>query len=147
MKYRYTKYIGDPLDEIDIEDLVSKLSDLLLSSGFGNPHGMDDAERTMQALHDAILDALLNQGMLSDEMLEKLLGDSQEPLRSPAGNGGALPFCNGCLLAPQRRILAWLVTQPEREGTIWVLFRAPPHSFGTAAECSCSSVLSASSGS
>ena len=35
MKYRYSKYIGDPLDEIDIEDLVSKLSDLLLSSGFG----------------------------------------------------------------------------------------------------------------
>ena len=33
MKYRYSKYIGDPLEDIDLEDLVSKLSDLLLSSG------------------------------------------------------------------------------------------------------------------
>jgi Ca-activated chloride channel family protein len=86
VKYRYTKYIGDPLDEIDIEDLVSKLSDLLLSSGFGNPHGFDESEHTMQALHDAILDALFNGGMLSEEMIEKLLGDpadgDQEEMRS-----------------------------------------------------------------
>src|SRR6476659_9454340 len=75
MKYRYTKFTGDALDELDLEDLVSKLSDLLLSSGFGNPHSMDDQERTMQALHDAILDALFNGGVLPDDTLERLLGD------------------------------------------------------------------------
>ena len=75
MKYRYTKYIGDPLEDIDIEDLVSKLSDLLLASGFGNPYATDDNERTMQALHDAILDALFNGGVLPDETIERLLGD------------------------------------------------------------------------
>jgi Ca-activated chloride channel family protein len=36
---------------------------------------MDSEERTLQALHDAILDALLNGGMLSDDALERLLGD------------------------------------------------------------------------
>jgi len=75
MKYRYTKYTGDELDDLDLEDLVSKLSDLLLASGFGNPHGMDEEERTMQALHDAILDALFNGGVLPEETIEKLLGD------------------------------------------------------------------------
>ncbi len=75
MKYRYTKYTGDLLDELDIEDLVSKLSDLLLSSGFGNPYATDDNDRTMQALHDAILDALFNGGVLPDEAIERLLGD------------------------------------------------------------------------
>jgi Ca-activated chloride channel family protein len=75
MKYRYTKFTGDALDDLDIEDLVSKLSDLLLSSGFGNPYGMDEQERTMQALHDAILDALFNGGVLPEETLERLLGD------------------------------------------------------------------------
>ncbi len=75
MKYRYTKFTGDPLDELDLEDLVSKLSDLLLSSGFGNPHGHNDEERTMQALHDAILDALFNGGVLPEETIERLLGD------------------------------------------------------------------------
>src|SRR5216117_742038 len=86
MKYRYTKYTGDDLDDLDLEDLVSKLSDLLLASGFGNPHGMDDAERTMQALHDAILDALFNGGVLPEETIEKLLGEpadgDQEEMRT-----------------------------------------------------------------
>src|SRR5947209_14276318 len=75
MKYRYTKYIGDELDGLDLEDLVAKLSDLLLASGFGNPYGTDEDERTMQALHDAILDALFNGGVLPEETIERLLGD------------------------------------------------------------------------
>jgi Ca-activated chloride channel family protein len=75
VKYRYTKFTGDELDDLDLEDLVAKLSDLLLSSGFGSPHAMDDDERTMQALHDAILDALFNGGVLPEETLERLLGD------------------------------------------------------------------------
>ena len=75
MKYRYTKFTGDPLEELDLEDLVAKLSDLLLSSGFGNPYGTSDDDRTMQALHDAILDALFNGGVLPEETVERLLGD------------------------------------------------------------------------
>jgi Ca-activated chloride channel homolog len=78
MKFRYTKYTGDLLDEIDLEDLVSKLSDLLLSSGFSNPWAdpsMGDEDRTMQALHDAILEALFSGGVLSDEALQQLLGE------------------------------------------------------------------------
>jgi len=75
VKYRYTKFTGDELDGLDLEDLVAKLSDLLLSSGFGNPYAMDDDDRTMQALHDAILDALFNGGVLPEETIERLLGD------------------------------------------------------------------------
>ena len=78
MKYRYTKYTGDLLDEIDLEDLVSKLSDLLLSSGFSNPWGDPsdgDEDRSMQALHDAILEALFSGGVLSEEALARLLGE------------------------------------------------------------------------
>ena len=77
MKYRYTKYTGNLLDEIDIDDLVSKLSDLLLSSGFSNPWGgqSDEEDRTMQALHDAILEALFSGGMLSEEAIQQLLGE------------------------------------------------------------------------
>jgi Ca-activated chloride channel family protein len=78
MKYRYTKYTGDLLDEIDLEDLVSKLSDLLLSSGFSNPWAdpsMGDEDRTMQALHDAILEALFSGGVLSEDALQQLLGE------------------------------------------------------------------------
>src|SRR3954470_9986260 len=78
MKYRYTKYTGDLLDQIDLEDLVSKLSDLLLTSGFSNPWAdpsSGDEDRSMQALHDAILEALFSGGVLSEEALQKLLGE------------------------------------------------------------------------
>jgi Ca-activated chloride channel family protein len=78
MKYRYTKYTGELLDEIDLEDLVSKLSDMLLSSGFSNPWGdpsAGDEDRTMQALHDAILEALFSGGVLSEDALQQLLGE------------------------------------------------------------------------
>jgi Ca-activated chloride channel family protein len=80
VKYRYSKFTGEDLDEIDLEELLSKLSDLLLSSGFDNPHGLPyededgEAGHAWQALHDAIMEALLNGGMLSEDTLERLLG-------------------------------------------------------------------------
>ena len=83
MKYRYSRFVADLVDEIDMESLVSKLSDLLLSSGFNNPWDpQSEDDRTMQALHDAILDALLNGGALSEEMLNQLIGDATDPAAS-----------------------------------------------------------------
>ena len=76
MKYRYTRYTGDELEGIDLEDLLSKLSDLLLGSGFDNPRDPQSSQgHSAQDLHDAILEALLSGGLLSRETLEKLLGD------------------------------------------------------------------------
>jgi Ca-activated chloride channel family protein len=79
MKYRYTKYIEELLDGLDMEALVSRLSDLLLSSGFNNPWDpQSEADQSMQALHDAVLDALLNGGVMSDEMLQKLMKEPSD---------------------------------------------------------------------
>ena len=81
MRYRYTRYTGDELEGIDLDELVAKLSRLLLSSGFGDPSGQyadpsgEDDDESLQSLHDAILDALLNGGLLSDDALQRLLGD------------------------------------------------------------------------
>ncbi len=88
MKYRYSRFIADLSSEIDLESLVSRLSDLLLASGFNTPWDpQSDDDRTMQALHDAILDALLNGGMLSDEMLERLMDGqpNEADERDPTG--------------------------------------------------------------
>ena len=75
MRYKYTKYRPEDLEDVDLEDLISRLSDMLLGSGFDDPYGIpgEDDGHSMQALHDAILEAILS-GALSDEMLEKLLG-------------------------------------------------------------------------
>ncbi len=76
MKYRYSKFTGEDLDDLDLEELLSQLSEMLLGSGFDDPHGFpgEDAGHSMQALHDAILEALLNGGLLSAETLEKMFG-------------------------------------------------------------------------
>jgi Ca-activated chloride channel family protein len=87
VKYKYQKYVPSLLDELDMDELMSKLSDLLLSSGFDSPWGdpSDSYDRTMQALHDAILEALFSGGVLPPDMLEKLFGEpadaDQEQMR------------------------------------------------------------------
>jgi Ca-activated chloride channel family protein len=74
VRYKYSRFTGDDLDELDLEDLLSKLSDLLLSSGFSGADG-DRAvdERSQQALHDAILEALLTGDLLPQELINQLL--------------------------------------------------------------------------
>jgi Ca-activated chloride channel family protein len=72
---RYHRYIGELWEDLDLEDLVGELSDFLLQSGFGYEPGDWDQD-DLQALHDAILEALLRRGLLSEEDLEKLMGDA-----------------------------------------------------------------------
>ncbi len=80
MRFKYGKYVPSLADDLDLEELVSSLSELLLSSGFQTQFGDGslDGDRTMQALHDAILDALLNGGLLPDDVLEKLFGEQAD---------------------------------------------------------------------
>ena len=73
---RYHRYIGELWDDLDLEDLVGGLSDFLLQSGFEMEQGEWD-EDSLQALHDAILDALMKRGLLSDEDLQQLMGDEE----------------------------------------------------------------------
>jgi Ca-activated chloride channel family protein len=77
MRFKYSKYTGEELEGLDLEDLVSQLSDLLLFSGFNDPYGYNSGEeRSMQALHDAILDALLRGDVLSQDVIDQLLQQS-----------------------------------------------------------------------
>jgi Ca-activated chloride channel homolog len=77
---RYGKYVGEPADAIDLEELVKRLGDFFLQSGFESQfYGMSelDPEKSMEALREAILRALqegdlLPEGALSDEMRELL---------------------------------------------------------------------------
>ncbi|HWQ00279.1 MAG TPA: VWA domain-containing protein [Vicinamibacterales bacterium] len=78
MRYRFTKYLGDDLEGLDIDELFAQISDLLLASGFRNPYAFDETEQTLQALHDAVLDAVLHGGLLPQETLDRLLGDEAD---------------------------------------------------------------------
>jgi Ca-activated chloride channel family protein len=81
MKFiRYGKYVGEPADAIDLEELVKRLGNFFLQSGFESQfYGVSemDPEKSMEALKDAILRALqegdlLPQDAMSDELREML---------------------------------------------------------------------------
>ena len=72
---RYHRYVGELWEDLDLGELVGELSDFLLQSGFGTEEEGEMGEDQLQALHDAILDALMRRGLLSDEDLQKLLDD------------------------------------------------------------------------
>ena len=81
MKYiKYSKYVADPLDGLSAEDLLQLLQDFLLESGFNeqfhNFYQMDP-ERTMENLHQALLEALRQQGMIPQELLNELLENAK----------------------------------------------------------------------
>jgi Ca-activated chloride channel family protein len=73
MKFtKFSKYTGEPADSIDLEELVKKLGDFFLQSGFESQfYGLDefDPERSMDALREAILRALQEGDMFDDSSL------------------------------------------------------------------------------
>jgi Ca-activated chloride channel family protein len=82
----YTKYTGSLLDALNIQDLLDRLADFLLQSGFeGGPHyhpwwgwtGDEGGDRSVDTLKDALLQALIESGQLTPEMLRELRGEGQ----------------------------------------------------------------------
>jgi Ca-activated chloride channel homolog len=69
----YSKYIPELADEVNLQGLLDQLSDFLLQSGFAGGNGGD---RSLEALRQAILQALMDSGQLTPEMLQVLRGDS-----------------------------------------------------------------------
>jgi Ca-activated chloride channel family protein len=74
MSVRYHKYLGELWEDLNLEDLVSALSDFLLQSGFGE-EGSDWDGQGLEELEEAILEALTRRGLLSDEELDQLMSD------------------------------------------------------------------------
>ncbi len=107
----YGKYTGVDWDSLSIEELLNKLSDFLLQSGFeGQYYDPDQVDRDVQDLHEAILNALLSGAMLSDETLEEFLN---------AGDESA--FDN----AEITKLVRYLVSRLEKEGYVRMQHPAP----------------------
>lgn len=71
---RYSKYEGG-LDDLDMAELMRMLQDRLMQSGFDrNPFDPDpDYRPTMQDLYDAIAEALINNDLLDERLIELAL--------------------------------------------------------------------------
>jgi Ca-activated chloride channel family protein len=80
MKFiKYGKYVADPFDGMSAEDLMQLLQDYLLDSGFYNQFYdfQEMNEKTMEQLHEVLLEAMRNQGMIPQELLDQLLKNSK----------------------------------------------------------------------
>jgi Ca-activated chloride channel family protein len=82
MKYvRYSKYTGEAADDVDLEELMKRLGDFFLQSGFESQYyGVSefDPDKTMESLRQAILRALAEGDMLPEDLLEQLTGEGSE---------------------------------------------------------------------
>jgi Ca-activated chloride channel family protein len=84
-RVKYGKFSGIDWDSLDLQNLLNQLADFLLQSGFGGrwmewewERGQGRQGMTLQDLHDAILQALLDSGKVPRELVEKLL-NGEEP--------------------------------------------------------------------
>src|ERR671928_1036175 len=84
--HTYSKFSPEMADAIDLQSLLDKLADFLLQSGFAggkmhHPYWGEfggDADRSLDALREAILNALMESGQFTPEMLEALRGDKDD---------------------------------------------------------------------
>ena len=84
--HTYSKYSPELADAVDLQSLLEKLADFLLQSGFAggsmhHPYWGDfggEEDRSLEALKDAILNALIESGQFTPEMLEAMRGQGDE---------------------------------------------------------------------
>src|SRR5512145_2136164 len=86
MRYTtYSRYVSGLLETLNLQALLEQLADFLLQSGFaGGPYshpywgefGEEEGDRSQDALRKAILQALIESGQLTPEMLKVLNGES-----------------------------------------------------------------------
>ena len=86
MRYTtYSRYLPELADTVNLQALLDQLADFLLQSGFAGgayshpfwgEFGEDEADRSLDALRQAILQALMDSGTLTPEMLKLLRGES-----------------------------------------------------------------------
>jgi Ca-activated chloride channel family protein len=81
----FSKHIAQLADAVNVQDLLDQLADFLLQSGFaGGPYshpywgdfGEQEGDRSMESLRQAIMQALMESGLLTPDMLKALRGES-----------------------------------------------------------------------
>ncbi len=81
--HTYSKFSPEMADAVDLQSLLDNLADFLLQSGFaggksGNPYWGDtgeEADHSLDSLREAILQALMESGQFTPEMLDAVRGD------------------------------------------------------------------------
>src|SRR6059058_6451046 len=95
MRYTtYSRYVAGLLETLNLQGLLDQLADFLLQSGFAGgayshpfwgEFGDEEPDRSLDALRQAILQALMDSGQLTPDMLKALRGEpTGDADRAPA---------------------------------------------------------------
>jgi Ca-activated chloride channel family protein len=78
---RYSKFKGLDISSLNLGDLMESLSDSLLDSGFDDDYYWTRQRRpqdtTLDALRRALLQALMDQGLLDQRQIQEMLADNE----------------------------------------------------------------------
>jgi Ca-activated chloride channel homolog len=82
MKFtRYSKFKGLDISSLDLGDLMEGLSDALLDSGYDDDYYWTRQRRpqdtSLDALRRALLQALMDQGLLDERQIQEMLADNE----------------------------------------------------------------------
>ena len=82
MKFtRYSRFKGLDISSLNLGDLMEGLSDSLLDSGYDDDYYWTRQRRpqdtSLDALRRALLQALMDQGMLDERQIQEMLGDNE----------------------------------------------------------------------
>jgi hypothetical protein len=99
--HTYSKFSPELADAIDLQSLLDKLADFLLQSGFaggsdpshfGFDFG-DESDRSLDALRQAIIDALMASNQFTPEMLQALRGEGTPEAQAQLATSSATRRC------------------------------------------------------
>ena len=75
-RVKYSKYIPNLAEEVSLEDLMDALSDFLwraaLKTNLGDYYRQGNGDDELDALREAIREALLNSDLFDEEMREQM---------------------------------------------------------------------------
>ncbi len=85
---KYSKFKGLDVSAINLGDLMEELSDGLLSSGYDDDYYWTRQRRSpdtsLDALRRALLEALMNQGLLNEYQVKEMLADNDGEFKGSA---------------------------------------------------------------
>jgi len=86
MKFtRYSKFKGLDISSLNLGDLMEGLSDALLDSGYDDDYYWTRQRRpqdtSLDALRRALLQALLDQGLLDERQIQEMLADNEDKFK------------------------------------------------------------------
>jgi Ca-activated chloride channel homolog len=85
MKYRYSKFQGFDVSSINLGELMDSMSDALLDSGYDDDYYWTRQRKpndtSLDALRRALLQALMDQGLVSEQQIREMLAQNEGKFR------------------------------------------------------------------